>query len=296
MSAAPERIWTVLDLLRWTTDYFASRGIETARLDAEVLLAHALETERLRLYIDYEKPVQGDERARFRELVKRRADERVPVAHLVGAREFWSLSIEVTPDVLVPRPETETLVGAVLELRPDPAAALSILDLGTGSGAVALALAKERPAARIVASDVSEAALAVAKQNAAALGLDDRVEFVLGDLFEPVGGKRFDVVVSNPPYLAEAEAASLAPELAHEPRGALYAGAEGSEILLRLVAEAPDHLEPAGLLALEIDPRQAGAVCDGCRAAGLADERVHRDLAARARVVTATASATGEES
>lgn len=283
------RVWTVLDLLRWTTDHFASRGIDTPRLDAEVLLAYALECDRLRLYLEYEKPVEEPERAQFRELVQRRADERIPVALLTGTREFWSLSLEVTPDVLVPRPETETLVTAALERLPDAEAELRVLDVGTGSGAVALALASERPKARVVATDLSAAALAVAGRNAERLGLADRVAFAEGDLFEPLAGERFDLVISNPPYIGRGEADSLAPELRHEPESALYAGADGLEVLRRLVAEASDHLEAGGVLALEIDPRQAPALQQLCTDAGLRDVRVHRDLAGRERAVSALA-------
>ena len=284
-----KRVWTVLDLLRWTTDHFASRGIDTPRLDAEVLLAYALECDRLRLYLEYEKPVEEPERARFRELVQRRADERIPVALLTGTREFWSLSFEVTPDVLVPRPETETLVTAALERLPDAEAELRVLDVGTGSGAVALALATERPKARVVATDLSAAALAVAGRNAERLGLADRVAFAQGDLFEPLAGERFDLVISNPPYIGRGEADSLAPELRHEPESALYAGADGLEVLRRLVAEASEHLEAGGVLALEIDPRQAPALLQLCTDAGLRDVRVHRDLAGRERAVSALA-------
>jgi len=284
-----KRVWTVLDLLRWTTDHFASRGIDTPRLDAEVLLAYALECDRLRLYVEYEKPVEEPDRARFRALVQRRADERIPVALLTGTREFWSLSFEVTPDVLVPRPETETLVTAALERLPDAEAELRVLDVGTGSGAVALALATERPKARVVATDLSGAALAVAGRNAERLGLADRVAFAEGDLFEPLAGERFDLVISNPPYIGRGEADSLAPELRHEPESALYAGADGLEVLRRLVAEASDHLEAGGVLALEIDPRQAPALLQLCTDAGLRDVRVHRDLAGRERAVSALA-------
>lgn len=182
------RIWSVLDLLRWTTDYFASKGIDGARLDAECLLAHALGTERLRLYLDHDKPVLEDERARYRDLVKRRAEDRVPVALLTGTKEFWSLPLRVTPDVLVPRPDTETLVEAVLGRLPERDAPLRLLDLGTGSGAVALALARELANARVVATDVSARALDVARDNAARLGLAERVRFVAGDGLAPVAG------------------------------------------------------------------------------------------------------------
>lgn len=277
--------WTVLDLLRWTTRHFAERGIESARLDAEVLLAHALACERLRLYVEHDRPVGEAERARFRELVRARARERVPVAQLVGQREFWSLPLRVTRDVLVPRPETETLVQVALEAFPERDAELRILDVGTGSGAVALALARERSKARVVATDVSAAALAVAGENAAALGLADRVSLLEGPLFEPVRGS-FHIVVSNPPYVARREAASLAPELRHEPELALFGGADGTEVLQALAAGVREVLEPAGLAAFELDPRQAEAVAEWLARAGLERVSVHRDAARRPRVVS----------
>lgn len=278
--------WTVLRLLRWTTEHFASKGIETAKLDAEILLAHALRIERLRLYLDFEKPVMDEERARFRNLVRRRGEERVPVAYLTGMREFWSLPLAVTPDVLIPRPETETLIEAVLSsARKDRA--LRVLDLGTGSGAIALALAKELPLAELTASDVSDAALAVAQKNAEALGLDDRVRFAAGDGFEAVPGGCFDVIVSNPPYVAEADAASLAPELAHEPPAALFAPGDGTAVLRRFVGEAPEHLAPGGLLALELAPAQAEGVTQSLQGASFESLVAHRDLTGRVRALTA---------
>jgi release factor glutamine methyltransferase len=290
LNAAPaERVWTVLELLRWTTGHFAARGIESSRLDAECLLAHALGSDRLRLYLDFDKPVEAEERARFRGLVRRRAEERVPVAQLTGRREFWSLPLLVTPDVLVPRPETETLVAAALELFPERDAELRLLDLGTGSGAIALALASERPKAGILATDLAPEALRLARRNAEALGLAERVAFAEGDLYAATGGRRFDGIVSNPPYLAESEATGLAPELRHEPRAALFAGADGLAALRRIVAGAPAHLVPGGALAVEIAPDQAEAVAGACRDAGLEAVAVRRDLGGRARVVTARA-------
>jgi len=278
-------VWTVLDLLRWTADHFTSRGIETARLDAECLLAHALGSERLHLYLEFDKPVQQAERAAFRELVRRRADERVPVALLTGRREFWSLDLRVTPDVLVPRPETETLVEAALALLPEVEAECSVLDLGTGSGAIGLALAKERPKARITAVDVSEVALQVAAENAEALGLADRVRFLAGDLYAPTAGGRFDLVVSNPPYLAFSERESAPPELAHEPSGALYAGEDGAEVLREVVFGAPSALEKGGALLVELAPDQVPRVSTWMAEIGLRHVTTHRDLAGRSRVV-----------
>ncbi|MBM4383634.1 MAG: peptide chain release factor N(5)-glutamine methyltransferase [Deltaproteobacteria bacterium] len=285
--------WTVLALLKWTTDYFKQKGIESARLDAEALLAFALGTDRLRLYLDFEKPVLADERARFRELVKQRTEARTPVAYLTGTREFWSMPLAVTPDVLVPRPETETLVEAVLAELPDVEAELTAFDLGTGSGAIALALAKERPKLRVVAGDLSAAALAVAERNASAHSLGDRVRFVHGEGFTPVLGQRFDVIVSNPPYLAESEADSLAPELAHEPRGALFAGSDGAALLRKIAHEAPLFLNQGGLIALELAPAQADELTQTLARCGFEGPRTHRDLGGRARVVTARARRTG---
>lgn len=285
MSRSEEKRWTVLALLRWTTEYFRSHGVETPRLDAEVLLAHVLATERLRLYLDFEKPVEAAERARYRELIKRRAGERVPVALLVGRREFWSLPLRVCSDVLVPRPETETLVEAALGLLPDVEAESRVLDLGTGSGAVALALAKERPKARVTATDLSSAALAVAEENALVLDLSAQLRLLAGDGFLPVAGERFDLIVSNPPYVGEDEAGSLLPELAHEPREALFSGPDGTQMLRRIVAEAPAHLERGAALAVEVAPAQASVVTAWMQAAGFQEVQVHRDLADRPRVV-----------
>jgi release factor glutamine methyltransferase len=287
--------WTILELLRWTTDHFAARGIENPRLDAECLLAGALGVDRMRLYLDFDKPATAAERGVFRDLVKRRADQRVPVAQLTGRKEFWSLSLEVTEDVLVPRPDTETLVSAALGLLPANTGEKRVLDVGTGSGAVALAIASERVDAHVTATDVSAAALAVAARNAQALGLADRIRLIEGSLFEPVQGARFDLVVSNPPYLAESERSTLAPELAHEPDMALFAGPDGLAVLRALIAGLPEVLAPGGGFAVELAPAQAEPVAQWCRDVGLREIRVHRDLARRARVVSALDSLPPEE-
>ncbi len=279
--------WTILELLRWTTQHFSDLGIETPRLDAECLLASALGVDRMRLYLDFDKPASSDEREVFREWVRRRADERVPVAQLVGRREFWSLPLLVTADVLSPRPDTETLVAAALERLPERDTDARILEIGTGSGAVALAIAHERPRARITATDVSPAALKVAERNARELGLEGRIEFAEGSLFGPVVGRRFELVVSNPPYLAESERSQLAPELAHEPDVALFAGPDGLAVLRELVAGVTAFLAPGGGFAVELAPDQAPTVAHWLREAGLGDVVTHRDLAARPRVVSA---------
>jgi release factor glutamine methyltransferase len=287
MTGAAPKTWTVLELLRWTTQHFAERGIDTPRLDAECLLAAALGCDRLGLYVSYDRPVDEGERTRFRELVRERATARVPVALLVGEREFWSLPLRVTRDVLVPRPDTETLVAAALDAFPDREAELTVLDVGTGSGAIALAIARERPKARVTATDVSAAALAVARENAARLGLDDRVHFAEGALFEPVAERRFALVVSNPPYVAERDAATLPPELAHEPPTALFAGPDGTDVLRALASQVRDALEPDGACFFELDPAQAETVAAWLAAAGLREITTHRDMAGRARVVGA---------
>ena len=293
--AGREKTWTVLELLTWTTDYFKRSGIESARLDAEVLLAHALETQRLRLYIDYEKPVLQEERDAYRALVQRRAQERIPVSQLLGEREFWSLGFQVTSDVLTPRPETETLVewalskakGALQETTevPEKKGKLRILDIGTGSGAITLALASELPHAEMIATDLSPAALQIAAGNADELRMGERIRFLEGDLFEPVAKEKFDLIVSNPPYVARADEGSLPPELSHEPEMALFAGPDGLDVIRRLVAEAGDHLSSGGWLGIELSPEQADEVEGLLSEAGFTDVERRFDLASRPRVV-----------
>lgn len=282
-----QKTWTVLELLRWTTEYFASRGIESARLDAECLLAHVLDVDRLQLYVDFEAPVGASHRAAYREFVSRRANERVPVAQLVGEKEFWSLALKITRDVLVPRPETETLVTAALDLLPDREAPARVLDVGTGSGAVALAIALERPRAHLVGTDISQAALEIARENADVHGVADRIRWARGSLFEPVVGQQFDVIVSNPPYVAESQRDELPPELAHEPEEALFGGEDGTALLAELVAQGGALLVPGGGVAVELAPEQAPRVADWCRQAGLTDVKTYRDLNRRPRVVSA---------
>ena len=278
MSAAE---WTRMELLRWTADFFRQHGVAQPRLDAELLLAHVLGGSRMDLYLAFEQPLAEAERAQYRELVRRRAKERVPVAYLTGKREFWSLSSRVSEDVLIPRPETETLVQAALDQKPR-----RVLELGTGSGCIAAALARELPGAEIVAVDVSPRALELARENLAALGLGDRVELVLADGLrdlEPAG--RFDLVVSNPPYVAKAELETLVPEVRHEPLLALDGGVDGLDLIRRLCAEAPAVLERPGALALEGGDGQAADVGELLRRSGAAGVETKSDLAGIPRVV-----------
>ncbi len=284
--AKPAGEWTVLALLRWTTGFFQERGIDSARLDAECLLAEALGCDRVSLYVDFEKPVMAAERDRFRELVRRRAGDRVPVAQLLGRREFWSLDFEVTPDVLTPRPETEILVGWAIDQLADTQPGSKVLDVGTGSGCVALAVASELPKIQVVATDVSEAALEVARRNVASLDLGDRVEVRSGSLFEPVEGESFDCILSNPPYIARGHAGSLPPELSHEPELALFAGEDGLDVIRALLEQVQNHLKPGGQVAMEIDPRQEASVCELFEGSGLSNLRSLRDLSDNPRVVT----------
>jgi len=280
---------TIGEVLQRTRAYLQERGCDTPRLDAEVLLAHTLSTERLNLYLEHDKPLSTEEADSYRDLVRRRA-RREPVAYITGRREFWSLSLAVGPGVLIPRPETETLVQAAL----DAAAALGgdepprILDVGTGSGAVALALAHELAQARVLAVDVSEEALAFARLNAEALGLDEHVELRPGDLTAGLEAlPPFDLVVTNPPYVDEADWEGLAPEIReHEPRDALDGGPGGLRVLARLAAEAPAVLRGGGRLFTEIGQGQReGVEALFRRAGGWRFLGIHRDLAGCERVL-----------
>lgn len=303
--------WTVGRLLTWTTEFLASRGSESARLDAEVLLAHARGCERIALYTAFGEEVGDEVRARFRELVKKRADG-MPVAYLVGKKEFFSLSFKVTPDVLIPRPETEHVVMAALDvLRGSPQSKVhspksegegkglspqsaignpQLADVGTGSGCIAIAIAKHAPQARLVATDTSAAALAIARANAAAHQVADRIEFHEGDLLAMLPAKQqFDVVVSNPPYIGTGEHNTLAPQVRdHEPHSALFGGERGTETIARLIPQAAERLKPGGWLILEVSPLVADAVVQLIAESGsFAATSLSKDLAAHVRVVQA---------
>lgn len=287
----PSESWTIGRLLKWTTDYLKQRGADSPRLDAEVLLAFARGCERIALYTSFEEEADEALRTQFRELVKRRA-EGTPVAYLVGKREFYSLAFEVTPEVLIPRPETEHLVVALLD-RAKAAncqTALQIADVGTGSGIIAICAAKHLPQARVTAIDISPSALSVAKRNAAKHGVADRLEFMESDLFAQVpSDRRFHFIVSNPPYVSEAELAKLAPDVRdHEPRLALAAGERGTSVIERLIPEAADRLRPGGWLLMEISPMIERAVVELLAGSDrFGDAEVAKDLAGLARVVAA---------
>lgn len=277
-----DELWTILKVLQWTQKRFAERGLRTPRLDAEVLLAHLLRRDRVSLYTHFDQPLAKEELGAFRELIKRRLGGE-PVAYLVGKQEFWSLSFAVDPRVLIPRPETEGLVEAVLSLLAGRAAP-TVADIGTGSGAIAVAVAHERPDARVLAVDRSAEALAVARENALAHGA--AVEFLEGDLLAPLSGRGpFDVIASNPPYIAEGDFPSLPPEVRREPRGALLSGPDGLDAIRRLVADAKSLLAPGGALALEVGAGQAQAVASLLTAGGYLAIEAKKDLAGIERVV-----------
>jgi release factor glutamine methyltransferase len=278
----PDEIWTILRVLTWTQGRFAERGLATPRLDAEVLLASVLGRDRVGLYTHFDQPLDAGELARFRELIKRRlAGE--PVAYLVGRKEFRSLELAVDARVLVPRPETETLIDVVLALAPPPA---RVVDVGTGSGAIALALKQALPAAEVLAVDRSPDAAAVARANAERLGL--AVEVVEGDLLEPVRARApFDLVAANLPYIPSGEIPSLAPEVRREPMLALDGGADGLALIRRLIADAAPLLAPGGALVMELGAGQAPSVAALLAAASYVDVARARDLAGVERVISA---------
>jgi release factor glutamine methyltransferase len=274
--------WTPLRLLAWTQGFFAQKGVDAPRLTAEVLLAHALRCDRVRLYLDFDKPLGDPELGAYRELVRRRA-EREPTAYLVGKKEFYGRAFAVDPRVLVPRPETELVLEAALAALPADGAAL---DLCTGSGALGVTLALERPGAQVTATDISTGALEVARANAAALGA--HVGLLVGDLWAPLpGDARYDVIVSNPPYVPRGELDTLSPEVRREPRLALDGGDDGLAISRRIVAGAPAHLRPGGVLVLEMHEGHVHALPRICLEAGFSRADAHRDLAGLPRYVVA---------
>lgn len=256
---------------------------ERARRDAESLLLHVIRRERAALLARWKEVLAAEEAALFVAMLARRATGE-PMQYIFGETEFYGLPFRVTPDVLIPRPETEHLVEVVLE-KAAALAAPRILDVGTGSGAVAVALAHKLPHAAITAIDISERALAVAEDNARRNGVAERIRFLRGNLLEPVGAERFDIVASNPPYVAASDSATLAVEVReHEPALALFAGAEGLELIRRLIPEAFAALVPGGLFALEFGYAQATAVGEMLLAAGFAEIEFTADLQGILRV------------
>jgi release factor glutamine methyltransferase len=284
MSEAP---WTVRRVLGWTTQHFDKRGVDAPRLASELLLAHVLGVDRVRLYTDLDRPLEKDELAAYRALIERRV-EGEPVQYLTGWRDFYGRTFQVDPRVLIPRPETELLVEAVLRALPQGGSP-RLLDVATGSGCIAVTLAAERPEATVVATDVDEGCCALARANAETAKVAARVDVRKGDLFAPVATEAaFDVVVSNPPYVRSGDLPGLQAEVRREPRLALDGGPEGLSVLARVVDGAFTHLLPGGLLALEIGEEQGAAVRDLLQARGYERVRIEPDLERRDRMAFGT--------
>jgi release factor glutamine methyltransferase len=255
------KIWHVLELLEWTTGFFEKHNIPNPRLDAEVLLGHLLKKSRLQLYLHFDMPVFQDDLTVFRELIKKRI-ARTPLSYLTNHKEFMSLDFYVDERVLIPRPETEFIVETILKTKEDTPQRL--LEIGTGSGVIATALAVNMPEWEIIATDISNDALAVAEKNRDAHDCVERITLLHGDLFEPIKTlqpARFNWIVSNPPYIMSGERDILSPDIRdYEPHIALFAGEDGLSIIRRLIAEAPNHLHPEGKLIFEIGDKQAESV------------------------------------
>jgi release factor glutamine methyltransferase len=289
-------VWTVGRLLQWTTDFLKQKNADSPRLDAEVLLAHALARPRIMLYASFGEAVPEEARGKFRDLVKRRGSG-TPVAYLLGEKEFFSLPFEVTSATLIPRPETEAIVvlaaEAIAAMRKSgqiaDGATVRVADVGTGSGCLAVTIAKQLPEATVTAIDISPDALAVAKRNGERHGVTDRVTFVEGDLLAPTQGEpAFDVIVSNPPYVSEAEYKTLAREVREqEPRTALVGGPTGVETIARLVPQACERLAPGGRVMIELSPMIAEAAHKLFDDAQWVDVAIKKDLAGLARIVVA---------
>lgn len=280
---------SVLDVIQRTADFFAARGVESPRLNAELLVGHALDLPRMQLYLQFERMLTEAELERLRPLVKRRG-QREPLQYVMGETEFFHLRLKIDRRALIPRPETEELCDLVTRLRASPPAA--VLDLGTGSGAIALGLAAFYPAAKVTAVDVSREALELARENAERLGLTERLRLLQSDWFAGLDpAERFDVIVANPPYLSVAETAGTAPEVReHEPAEALTGGPHGWEALERIITAARRFLRDDGLLALETGVDQHARLRECAAAAGFARTESRRDLADRDRYLLAWAS------
>ena len=253
------RTWTIREVLDWTTQDFAGRGIDSPRLNAELLVAKALDMDRVGLYLDLNRPLMDQERSAIRPLVARRR-EREPVAYILGHRDFYGRRFEVSPDVLIPRPDTETLVEHALECIPEDTAC-RVLDVGTGSGAIAVTIAAARPLSLLTATDISDAALAVASRNAERHEVHSRIRFERADLLS--GAEQYDVIVSNPPYITQSEMASLQAEVReHEPVIALEAGEDGLDVVRALLAAAEPATATGAQLLIEVGAGQAASVVD----------------------------------
>lgn len=284
--------WTIQKLLNWITEYLTQKSVDSPRLSAELLLSNVLGLKRIELYTQFNQPVAQERLEQLRGLVKR-AGLHEPVVYLVGRTEFYSMEFEVTPNCLIPRPETELLVQRAIEFLRQRSGPQQVCDLCTGCGVIAVAIAANVPEARVVATDLSDAALGVAARNVAKHGLEGRVELLQGDLFEPVIPQLdvtpFDLIACNPPYVSTAEYEALEKNVRdYEPRLALHAGDDGLDVYRKLCEQAPPFLKADGILLLEIGYKQGPAVCDLLECTGaFAEIRVEKDLQKNDRVVVA---------
>lgn len=292
MNATPEpprpADWTIARVLAWAAEDLGRRGLkDSPRLDAELLLGHALGVDRVKLIVDSQRPLQEDELGRFRELVLRRRRHE-PIAYILGEREFYGMRFSVNRHVLIPRPDTETLVNVALDRTAARDLHGRALDVCTGSGCVAIAFAKERPTWQVTGSDLSTEALEVARHNALRLGTVWNLDFRRSDLLEQIDREtRFDLIMANPPYIPDAEVLTLSPDVKdHEPAAALCGGPDGLALLRRLVKAAPSLLAEGGILALEVGAGQAPRVAKGLMSYGFSDVQQERDYAGIARVVS----------
>lgn len=276
---------TVMKVLHAATERLTAGGIDSPRLDAEILLAHVLGWRRLSLYVDAEKNLPLEKILRFDELITRRL-KKIPVAYLIGTREFMGLAFAVNENVLIPRPDTEILTEVVGEYLRSVGGEVTFADLGAGSGAICISILKFVKNARATAVDISAEALEVARFNAAKFHVDDRIKFFCGDLFAPLTGK-FNAIVSNPPYIPTGELETLQAEVQREPRLALDGGADGLNFYRRIISDAPKFLTAGGLLAVEVGINQAAAVKNLLAAEKFTDIKIFRDLSGIERVVAA---------
>ncbi|MBL8815317.1 MAG: peptide chain release factor N(5)-glutamine methyltransferase [Planctomyces sp.] len=282
-------VWTVQRILQWTIGFLKEKGVESPRLEAELLLAHARNCLRIRLYTDFESVVTDEERAKMREYVQRRA-RREPLAYIVGSKEFYGRNFEVRPGILIPRPETETLIDVCLEQIPKDAPT-RLLEVGVGSGCIAITLARQRPEVSVVATDISPIAIEVATLNSERHEVQPRIRILQGNCLQPIRSLNeplFDGLVSNPPYIREDERSILAPEVAqHEPAEALFSGEDGLDVTRQMINESAEVIRPGGFIALELDPKQCEEVSELLKQSGYERIQIIKDLNGAERIVLA---------
>lgn len=281
-----QQVWTILSILNWATEYFTSKGITSARLDAQLLLGSVLHLSKVELYTAFDKPLTKEELAKFKQLLLRRAN-REPLAYILGSRGFWRYDFEVTPAVLIPRADTEIIVERALEILEErPWSSPQILDIGTGSGCLAISIALDYPEAKVTAVDLSKEALAIAKKNAERLNAS--VQFVHSDLMAALTGKTFHMIISNPPYISEAELKEVQPEVREfEPHSALYSPNNGMSHYEKILKSAGQYLTEDGVLLLEIGDFREKALTDLARNY-FVNVKVGRDLNGSPRLLELT--------